>query len=46
MLFLFLMSWLNEEVQESYLTHLDFKTTEFQKAWKLFTVANSCYQLS
>ena len=32
MLFLFLMSWLNEEAQESYLTHLGFETTEFQKA--------------
>ena len=40
------MSWLNEEVQESYLTHLGFETTEFQNTWKLFTVANSRYQLS
>ena len=43
MLFLFL---LNEEGQESYLTHLGFETTEFQNTWKLFTVANSRYQLS
>ena len=40
------MSWLNEEAQESYLTDLGFETTEFQNTWKLFTVANSRYQLS